>query len=161
LLQRPSPDIGILAEDGLSLDLIDYDREGRIDFAGRGLPGNSIVAYVNGVMVGRATVDPDGTWRLVPGNAIAPGVYKLRIVQLDTKGNMLSELETPFSMADFESPDLGEGLVIVQPGNSLWRISKRIYGAGVQYRVIYDANDALIRDPDLIYPGQIFVVPQG
>ena len=43
--------------------------------------------------------------------------------------------------------------------NSLWRISRRVYGAGLRYSVIYQANRDRIRDPNLIYPGQIFVVP--
>ncbi|MEL7488070.1 MAG: LysM peptidoglycan-binding domain-containing protein, partial [Pseudomonadota bacterium] len=49
---------------------------------------------------------------------------------------------------------------IVQPGNSLWRIARRAYGSGFQYTVIYEANADQIRDPDLIYPGQIFEVPE-
>lgn len=44
-------------------------------------------------------------------------------------------------------------------GDNLWQISKRTYGRGERYTVIYDANQAQIRDPDLIYPGQIFVLP--
>ncbi|AWM89145.1 hypothetical protein C4E04_13210 [Microvirga sp. 17 mud 1-3] len=48
---------------------------------------------------------------------------------------------------------------IVSKGDSLWRISQRIYGRGVRYTVIYGANQKQIRDPDLIYPGQVFVLP--
>ncbi|TXM93967.1 LysM peptidoglycan-binding domain-containing protein, partial [Methylobacterium sp. WL116] len=44
-------------------------------------------------------------------------------------------------------------------GDSLWQISRRTYGAGDRYTVIYDANQEQIRNPDLIYPGQIFVLP--
>ncbi len=49
----------------------------------------------------------------------------------------------------------------VSRGDSLWRISQRVYGQGVRYTVIYGANDGQIRDPDLIYPGQVFVLPSG
>lgn len=45
-------------------------------------------------------------------------------------------------------------------GDSLWQISRRTYGKGNRYTVIYDANQEQIRDPDLIYPGQIFVLPK-
>ena len=48
---------------------------------------------------------------------------------------------------------------IVQPGNSLWRISKRIFGEGVRYTIIYESNSDFIKDPDLIYPGQILTIP--
>jgi len=44
-------------------------------------------------------------------------------------------------------------------GDNLWQISKRTYGRGQRYTVIYDANQDQIRDPDLIYPGQTFVLP--
>jgi nucleoid-associated protein YgaU len=47
----------------------------------------------------------------------------------------------------------------VQPGNSLWRIARRSYGAGGHYAIIYSANRERIGDPDLIYPGQIFTLP--
>lgn len=48
---------------------------------------------------------------------------------------------------------------IVSRGDNLWRISKRVYGRGLRYTVIYDANTPQIRNPDLIYPGQVFVLP--
>jgi hypothetical protein len=50
-------------------------------------------------------------------------------------------------------------VVTVQPGNSLWRIARRIYGDGVLYVQVYEANRDQIRDPDLIYPGQVFTLP--
>jgi nucleoid-associated protein YgaU len=48
---------------------------------------------------------------------------------------------------------------IVSRGDNLWRISKRVYGRGVRYTVIYRANEEQIRNPRLIYPGQVFVLP--
>lgn len=54
-------------------------------------------------------------------------------------------------------PEIGTARII--RGDSLWQISRRIYGKGTRYTVIFDANQPQIRNPDLIYPGQIFVVP--
>ena len=51
------------------------------------------------------------------------------------------------------------GRVVIQPGNSLWRISRVIYGRGIEYTVLYEANKDHIRNPNLIYPGQIFSTP--
>jgi nucleoid-associated protein YgaU len=48
---------------------------------------------------------------------------------------------------------------IVQ-GDNLWRISRKIYGQGTRYTWIYEANTKQIRNPNLIYPGQIFVMPE-
>ena len=52
-----------------------------------------------------------------------------------------------------------EPFVIVQPGNSLWRLARRAYGSGFNYTVIYEANKEQITDPDMIFPGQVFAVP--
>jgi nucleoid-associated protein YgaU len=49
---------------------------------------------------------------------------------------------------------------VVSRGDSLWRISEETYGSGIRYPVIYHANQQHIRNPNLIYPGQIFVLPQ-
>ena len=47
----------------------------------------------------------------------------------------------------------------VSRGDSLWRLSQVSYGAGTRYAVIYKANRGQIRNPNLIYPGQVFVLP--
>lgn len=49
--------------------------------------------------------------------------------------------------------------VTVQPGNTLWAIARENYGEGILYVRLFDANRDRIRDPDLIYPGQIFEIP--
>jgi len=50
---------------------------------------------------------------------------------------------------------------VVERGNSLWQIARRVYGAGTRYTIIYSANPDRIRDPNLIYPGQIFKLPKS
>jgi nucleoid-associated protein YgaU len=47
----------------------------------------------------------------------------------------------------------------VSRGDSLWRISRLTYGAGTRFAVVYRANREQIRNPNLIYPGQTFVLP--
>ncbi|MBP1860718.1 LysM peptidoglycan-binding domain-containing protein [Rhizobium herbae] len=49
--------------------------------------------------------------------------------------------------------------VIIRRGDTLWQISRRVYGAGVRYTTIYLANEDQITNPDRILPGQIFGVP--
>ncbi|MBL0933948.1 MAG: 3-phosphoshikimate 1-carboxyvinyltransferase [Rhizobiaceae bacterium] len=55
--------------------------------------------------------------------------------------------------------EAADGAVIIRRGDTLWRISRRVYGRGVRYSTIYLANQEQIRDPDMIWPGQIFSVP--
>ncbi len=52
------------------------------------------------------------------------------------------------------------GTVIIRRGDTLWQISRRVYGLGVSYTTIYMANEDKINNPDRILPGQIFGVPK-
>lgn len=52
-----------------------------------------------------------------------------------------------------------EGRVVIQPGNNLWRISRVLYGSGTKYTTLYEANKDQIRNPNRIYPGQVFKTP--
>ncbi len=58
------------------------------------------------------------------------------------------------------APSTDPSHVTVVRGDSLWRIARRFYGRGIRYTVIYAENATQIRDPDLIYPGQVFSVPR-
>jgi nucleoid-associated protein YgaU len=51
------------------------------------------------------------------------------------------------------------GKAIIRRGDNLWTIARRVYGEGIKYTTIYDANTGQIRDPDEIYPGQVFELP--
>jgi nucleoid-associated protein YgaU len=55
--------------------------------------------------------------------------------------------------------DLPAGHIAIRPGQNLWTIARHAYGEGIRYTVIYAANRQDIRDPDLIYPGQVLALP--
>ena len=143
----------------LTLDVIDYDDTGAVIFSGRADPNRMVQVFINRNMLGQTPSTEAGRWQLSPEAQIRPGVYQLLIVQLDENGRPQYAIELPFERASAEQIQLRDGKVIVQPGNSLWRIARRAYGRGAQYTIIYEANADQIRDPDLIYPGQIFEVP--
>jgi nucleoid-associated protein YgaU len=52
-----------------------------------------------------------------------------------------------------------DSAVIIRRGDTLWRISRRVYGKGVRYSTIYLANQDQIEDPNRIWPGQVFAMP--
>ncbi|MBC8407230.1 MAG: LysM peptidoglycan-binding domain-containing protein [Rhodobacteraceae bacterium] len=159
------------------IDAISYDEEGEVLLTGRGIEDQHIRIYVDNKPIKTSSIKADGTWSL-DLEEIDAGVYILRIDQLDSDGVVTSRTETPFQketsdvaikMAALQnnnnkesSPNLGIGLstVIIQPGYTLWAVAKKTYGLGMQYVRIYHANKDQIRDPDLIYPGQIFKLPE-
>ena len=49
--------------------------------------------------------------------------------------------------------------ITVQPGYTLWFIAKQNFGKGVLYVQVFNANKDKIKNPDLIYPGQVFTMP--
>lgn len=158
LLQSPSGETGDIA---LSLDVVDYDSSGRIQLGGRAVPRVSLRVYLDNALLGETAAGDEGFWTLVPDRDVAPGVYNLRLDQVSPDGRVVARVEFPFSRT--ESPPVmeDESTVVVQPGNSLWRLARRAYGHGINYHVIYEANRLQIRDPDLIYPGQVFAMPRG
>ena len=159
------------------IDAISYDEEGEVLLTGRGIEDQHIRIYVDNKPIKTSSIKADGTWSL-DLEEIDAGVYILRIDQLDSDGVVTSRTETPFQketsdvakkMAALQnnnnkesSPNVGIGLstVIIQPGYTLWAVAKKTYGLGMQYVRIYHANKDQIRDPDLIYPGQIFKLPE-
>ena len=159
VLQVPSAsDLTEPPSAGVSVDVVDYDDQGNIALAGRGESGAEIYVYLDNKLIGRVMVDKEGKWQLEPEQQIERGLYRLRADQ-HKDGAIIARIELPFSRS-LPSVELSVGTtVIVQPGNSLWRIARRTLGRGMAFTTIYEANSDQIRDPDLIYPGQVFTVP--
>ena len=103
-----------------------------------------------------AGTEPDGA---APDNSMRPVPAT---VPTDTQSDMQPAAsvasDTPPSSPP-TTPAPSVSLITVQPGHTLWHISRERYGQGEQYVIIYRANRSQIRDPDLIYPGQIFSLP--
>ena len=160
VLQPPSSEGGEgIEQDGLSLDIIDYDEKGQVVVGGRAPTGANVQVYIDNELVGGVVAGADGRWQVKPDKPVAPGLHTLRVDQVEPPdAKVVARVETPFSRAAFA--EAAPGTIIVQPGNSLWRIARRTYGHGVRYSLIFEANKNQIRDPDLIYPGQVFSLPK-
>jgi nucleoid-associated protein YgaU len=151
---------GGLRSHDLSLETVDYGSEGKLALSGRAPAGSHIEAYVDNSHSGSAEAGADGRWTMSPERALPPGTYKLRLDEVAPDGKVVARIETPFTRAAALDSLPAGTVAFVQPGNSLWRIARRTYGHGTRYTEIYAANREQIRDPDLIYPGQIFLLPR-
>ncbi|WP_255552291.1 LysM peptidoglycan-binding domain-containing protein [Maritimibacter dapengensis] len=83
-----------------------------------------------------------------------------------TQANAPDATPPPTELAQAVAPDTPEeepliAAITVQPGSTLWAIARARYGEGLLYVEVFEANKDQIRDPDLIYPGQVFDLPTG
>ena len=151
----------------VSVDAISYDEAGEVSLTGRGKPSQIVRIYLNNMPISTAAMDATGQWSTALSE-IDAGIYTLRVDELDKTGNVVSRLETPFKRERRE--DLAAYLtsvdeparinvVTVQPGNTLWAIARKRYGRGILYVRVFEENKDKIRNPDLIYPGQVFSLP--
>ncbi|HEV7264557.1 MAG TPA: LysM peptidoglycan-binding domain-containing protein [Falsiroseomonas sp.] len=153
VLQGPAP------RHGLALGLVDYDEAGTIRFAGTAAPGATVRVYVNDRHAGDTRADAQGQWTLAPAETIAYGRHRLRLDQIAAAGAVAARIELPFQRDPLAQGAAPQGRVVVQPGNNLWRLARDAYGSGMRFTVIYEANRDQIRNPDLIFPGQVFALP--
>lgn len=159
--------------DQIALDTIGYSDEGEVELTGRAQEGSSVRLYLDNDLVADLTAEDDGQWR-GELEGIDPGVYTLRVDEVGSDGTVVSRLETPFKREPVEVLRQAEATVAadtaaetprirsvtVQKGDTLWAISRDRFGDGILYVKLFNANRDAIRDPDLIYPGQIFTVPE-
>lgn len=163
------------------INSITYDND-LVKIGGLGQADQSVRLYVDGAETGSSQIAANGTWSATLSQ-IAPGVYTLRADQLDQDGKVTSRYETPFKRESTESlaavtaptsaaptsaaPEATTAItpppavVTVQPGLTLWAIAQQSFGSGTMYVQVFEANKDQIRDPNLIYPGQVFTIPKS
>jgi len=239
------------AKPAVTIDTISYSSNGDVILGGRGQAGNFVRIYLDNQFLATSKIAADGYWALELSD-IEPGIYTLRVDELNAAGDVVSRAETPFKReaaeelaelmaagteldepsAEGPSESAAEAKVVdaeelasvepeaaddpqpeqfvtqeevnvqaevaepnpqgeqssdggslavegqpantasvlrtpskkfrvrtVQPGSTLWAIAKESYGAGIEYFKVFEANKERIRDPDLIYPGQVFEIP--
>ena len=156
VLQRPNLQI----EGGpAAIGGIDYDDNGNTTISGIAAPNSTVRLYLDNRLVGETRADSGGQWSITLNEKVTPGSYNLRVDQVGPDGRVFARSEISFVRGE-PLTDLPEGrIVIIQPGDHLWKLARQRYGSGFQYTLIYDANKEQIRNPDLIYPGQIFTLP--
>jgi len=159
VLQLPN-DVAPGRPNSLSMDTAEYDTQGRVALSGHAAPGATVQIYLGNEPLATVTADAAGAWSATSSRAVPPGQLELRLDQLASSGQVAQRVALPFGQGAAMEPAPGQSYV-VQRGNSLWRIAQRAYGAGTRYVVIYSANPDQIRNPDKIYPGQVFKIPKS
>jgi len=160
VLQKPG--VAAFAEVGesLSLETVDYGDGGETIFSGRSLPRVDVRLYLDGKFVGSVRANDNGRWQVpLSGGNLEGGGHVVRLDQVIGDGQVQLRIEQPFETGEPIDVTEASGGVFVRPGNTLWQIARQLYGSGVRYTLIFQENSEQIRDPDMIYPGQIFKLP--
>ena len=176
------------ARAGVAITVVEAEDTGTLYASGTAAKDASVRLYLNETYLDTAQVGTEGKWSLKVVKGITPGTYNVRVDDVEAAtGKVLSRAEVKFDFAPkvAEAPvatetqsastpepaatvkdasavvvDAIETATVVR-GDSLWRISKKTYGSGFRYLAIHQANKEQIRNPDLIYPGQVFVLPKS
>ena len=116
----------------VALDAISYDEKGEVALSGRGTPAAQVLVYLDNAPISSTVLDSAGQWK-TDLTDVDPGVYTLRIDQLDTGGKVVSRLETPFQRENRErlieqvaasAEPARVNVITVQPGYTLWAIAR-------------------------------------
>jgi nucleoid-associated protein YgaU len=206
----------------VSVETITYAADGAVVLGGHGQANGALRVYLDQAAVADVKVQADGAWGVTLAD-VKPGIYTLRVDQLDAGGKVTSRFETPFKRetlqalaavaapeAVVEAPAVAEPVaaaeakpaevvvaaaktveqvvevapevvkpaapakaeavatvesapapvsITVQPGFTLWGIAQQNFGDGEMYVQVFAANKDKIKNPDLIYPGQVFTIP--
>lgn len=168
MLRDNSAEVVARAEVNFEIDLQAVDEEAPIVVVEQSPPaqaGNDTAAEI--AVAGEPEVRLDAPQLELP-DAPPP------ISVVDTETEVASDLDTQTPIADGEElPTLtavqvgdaedqrfASGKAIIRSGDNLWTIASRVYGSGDRFTTIYQANRQQIRDPNLIYPGQVFNLPE-
>ena len=160
VLQKPG--VAAFAEVGesLSLETVDYGDGGDPVFSGRSLPRVDVRLYLDDKFIGSVRADDNVRWNVpLAKSQLASGDHIVRLDQVIGDGQVQLRVEQPFETGQAINTAEATGGVFVRPGNSLWQIARQLYGSGVRYTLIFRENSEQIKDPDMIYPGQIFKLP--
>ena len=144
---------------GLSLDSLDYDGHSNTIISGSASKNARVRIYLDNDYLAEVTASEDGLWSHSFTRKLDFREHVIRIDQLLKGDDVEVRIEQPFTRGMALDPKKAKGEVIVRPGNSLWHIARRLYGSGFHYTLIFGANKNLIKDPNLIYPGQKFKLP--
>ena len=147
---KREPNITILA--------LTYDSEiGQLILSGEGYGGVQVNAGFSGQETTSSKISNDEWSVVIPGKVIA-GKQKLFAYLLGKEGKVLDKSSLIISGKAIERAN-GKTLVIVQKGDALWNIAYQRLGLGTRYLDIVELNRDKISNPDLIYPKQLFIIP--
>jgi hypothetical protein len=149
---------GLVAPSGpVAIDVVEREENGEMVAAGHAAPGAVVHFYMDNRLASRARAGESGRWRAT-ARAPSPGEHALRADQVDSRGKVVDRVEQPWQETAEKLGGSSELEVRTNAGS--WRIIRPGANAGTTIcTVVYQADRARTRDPDLLYPGQVVSAP--
>lgn len=139
----------------LTLAVVDRDTDGHLFVGGHAEANSAVHLYVDNRYAGRVRADPEGEWQLAVRTP-RPGSHTLRADQVDVRGKVLARVEQRWDWgAATPAGDPGVKVAEAEGGGRAWQITQRLGGGRVADTIVYPSTRAELRDPDVIYPGQV------
>ena len=132
-----------------------------ISVSGNAEGGVSVEMMLNGNKRAETKPDDNAMYAMIVPIDPDQDRFRLKSILRDADGNPIASASINLSKSQMAEGLNGNALIVVQKGDALWRIAYKTYGAGIRYVDIVRQNPTKINDPDLIYPDQIFVIPNG
>jgi nucleoid-associated protein YgaU len=171
----------------VAIQSVEADATGGLVARGSAEPNAAVRLYLNDANIADAKTQADGRWSLTIKGGMTPGGYLMRADEINPgAATAVASANTPFdypaapalaspvaptaasaSAGPSPAPSPADPVIEsvqtkrVAAGHTLWELSRNYYGDPTHYPVIYEANKWEIHNPNLIYPGEVFVVPKS
>jgi nucleoid-associated protein YgaU len=173
----------------VAIQTVAADAAGGLFAKGSAEPNATVRLYLNQAPVADARTQSDGRWSLTIRRGMTAGDYLMRADEIAGGSTVVASAGTPFAYPETSAPASAGALAPapaetlaaapvgaapspadpiidsvqtkrVVSGHTLWGLSQDYYGDPTRYPVIVEANKWVIHNPNLIYPGEVFVVPK-
>jgi nucleoid-associated protein YgaU len=171
----------------VAIQSVEADAVGGLVAKGSAEPNATVRLYLNQADLAEAKTQSDGHWSLTIQHGMSPGGYVMRADEIGHgDASVVASADTPFDYPEAAAPaspaaqipastSAGQSSASspadpvvgsiqtkrVVTGHTLWALSQSYYGDPTRYPAIVEANRAQIHNPNVIFPGQVFVVPKS
>ena len=170
----------------VAIQSVEADAAGGLVAKGSAEPNAIVRLYLNQADLAEAKTQSDGRWSLTIQRGMSPGGYVMRADEIGLGGvSVVATADTPFNYPETAAPTPADPIAAsasadqsstpspadpvvasiqtkrVVTGHTLWALSQSYYGDPTRYPAIVEANRAQIHNPNVIFPGQVFVVPKS
>ncbi len=146
----------------ISVSTLSWKEDGRLHIKGSAVGGASVSGNFGNQPLESITFSDKGKWSgFASPEAGQQNMVSVQVFLFNKAGDTIAQTQMNVDIRQLDIGLDGSEMVVISKGDVLWRIAYRTYGNGVRYLDIVKRNAGRIDNPDLIYPTQIFALPDA